>query len=48
MTAREALRILEEEVQRLPQRDRLPVTLCCLHGLTQEEAAGSSAGRRAR
>jgi RNA polymerase sigma factor (sigma-70 family) len=39
LTARETLRILEEEVQRLPAAYRLPVTLCCLHGLTQEEAA---------
>src|SRR5262245_54616300 len=39
LTARDTLRILEEEVQRLPEAYRLPVTLCCLHGLTQEEAA---------
>jgi RNA polymerase sigma factor (sigma-70 family) len=39
VTARDTLRILEEEVQRLPEAYRLPVTLCCLHGLTQEEAA---------
>ena len=39
LTAREGLRILEEEVQRLPKAYRLPVTLCYLHGLTQEEAA---------
>jgi RNA polymerase sigma factor (sigma-70 family) len=39
LTARETLCILEEEVQRLPEAYRLPVTLCCLHGLTQEEAA---------
>ena len=39
LTARDTLRILEEEVQRLPEAYRLPVALCCLHGLTQEEAA---------
>src|SRR6516162_11076420 len=39
LTARDTLRVLEEEVQRLPEAYRLPVTLCCLHGLTQEEAA---------
>jgi RNA polymerase sigma factor (sigma-70 family) len=39
LTAREALQILDEEVQQLPQAYRLPVILCCLEGLSQEEAA---------
>jgi RNA polymerase sigma factor (sigma-70 family) len=39
VTAREALRILDEEVTRLPAPYRLAVLLCCLEGLSQEEAA---------
>jgi RNA polymerase sigma factor (sigma-70 family) len=39
LTAREALEILDEEVRRLPMTYRLPVILCCLEGLSQEEAA---------
>jgi RNA polymerase sigma factor (sigma-70 family) len=39
VTAREALWILEEEVQRLPGAYRLPIILCCLEGQSQEEAA---------
>jgi RNA polymerase sigma factor (sigma-70 family) len=39
LTAREALTIIDEEVDRLPEKYRLPVIWCCLEGLTQEEAA---------
>ena len=47
VSAREALLILDDEVQRLPEQYRLPVILCCLEGMSQEEAAqrlGWSAG----
>jgi RNA polymerase sigma factor (sigma-70 family) len=39
LTAREALAIVDDEVRRLPNTYRLPVVLCCLEGLSQEEAA---------
>src|SRR5437588_9839769 len=39
LTVRDALAFLEEEVQRLPARYRLPVALCCLDGLSLREAA---------
>jgi RNA polymerase sigma factor (sigma-70 family) len=39
LTARDLLRVVEEEVQCLPPVQRLPVVLCCFEGLSQEEAA---------
>ena len=47
--------LIREEVARLPERDRVPLELCDLHGLTRDEAAraigcppGTVAGRLAR
>jgi RNA polymerase sigma factor (sigma-70 family) len=39
LSAREWLALIDAEVQRLPETQRLVVVLCCLEGHTQEEAA---------
>src|SRR5262245_20683582 len=39
LSAREVLTLLDEEIRRLPEACRVPVILCCLEGLTQDEAA---------
>src|SRR4029453_2131007 len=37
---REACALLHEELDRLPERYRLPLVLCYLQGLTRDQAAG--------
>jgi RNA polymerase sigma factor (sigma-70 family) len=47
LTAREFLAVLDEELRGLPENHRAALILCCLEGLSQEEAArrlGCSAG----
>lgn len=39
ITARDLLQAIDEELARLPDRLRLPVLLCCVQGLSREEAA---------
>jgi hypothetical protein len=39
LSAREMLSIIDEDIQRLPHRQRLAVILCCLEGRSLEEAA---------
>jgi RNA polymerase sigma factor (sigma-70 family) len=39
VTVQEAQAIMDEEISRLPEKFRVPVVLCCLEGLTRDEAA---------
>jgi RNA polymerase sigma factor (sigma-70 family) len=47
LTAQEFLTVLDDELAKLPENYRAPLILCCLQGLSQEEAAkrlGCSSG----
>jgi len=39
LTLREAHEILDQELARMPDKFRAPLVLCCLQGLTRDEAA---------
>lgn len=39
LTAQEFLTVLDDELQKLSENQRAPLILCCLEGLSQEEAA---------
>jgi len=39
LTAQELLTVLDHELHQLPENQRAPLILCCLEGLSQEEAA---------
>jgi hypothetical protein len=41
LSCRELLSIIDEEVESLPVKQRLPILLCCFEGLSLEEAAAS-------